>query len=124
MSNLKLVIPDISVQQNWHRTFLRRSEIVQIRICAGQNGHRSKLTQVRIGTGQDWRRLESAQKKNKLTLLYFALTKIKFIWKVNSFVFIGNLLCLERDCIFLRCHYAYLSIIITNKLSVLNHNKI
>ena len=70
-------------------------------------------------------RSESAQKKNELTLLYSALIKKKWyafdVFEILHLMvtrYIGNMIA------FLHCHYAYLSIAITSKLSALNHNKI
>ena len=66
----------------------------------------------------------SAEKKNELTLLYSALIKKKNSYSKLIFLrsmvirYIGNMIA------FLRCHYAYLSITITSKLSALNLNKI
>ena len=66
---------------------------------------------------------KSAQKKNEPTWLYSALIKKNSCAKLI-------VLCLMVTCyignmiVFLRCHYAHLSITITSKLSVFNHNKI
>ena len=78
----------------------------------------TKSAQVRTRAGQNRRR-----KKNKLTLLYSALIKknsyAKFkVLRLMVTRYVGNMIA------FLRCHYAYLSITITSKLSALNHNKI
>ena len=53
-----------------------------------------------FGAGQNRPRSKSAQKTNEPTLLYSALIKKKFVCKVNSFAFNGNLLHWEHDCIF------------------------
>ena len=72
--------------------------------------------QVRIGPGQN-------RHRNELILLYSALIKKRICCEVNSFAFMvtryfGNMIA------FLLCHYTYLSITTTSKLSALNHNKI
>ena len=113
----------IGTGQNWCR-----SESAQVRISAGQNQRRSELAQIRIGTGQNRHRTKSAQvkmaqKKNELTLLFSTLIKKKSFAKLTVLRlmvthYIGNMI------VFLPCHYAYLSITITSKLSALNHNKI
>ena len=80
--------------------------------CRSENWRRPKWAQVEIG-----------KEKNEPTWLYLALIKknscaklIALRLMVNRYI--GNMI------VFLRCHYAYLSITITSKLSALNHNKI
>ena len=81
-------------------------------IPAQHNRRRSKSVLAKIGS-----------EKNKLTLMYSALiikssyAKLKVL-RLMVTCYIGNMIA------FLRCHYAYLSITITSKLSALNHNKI
>ena len=100
------MIYDISAQQN-----LRTTKFAQD-ILAQHNWRRPKSVQVKI-----------AAEKNELTLLYLALieknsyVKLKVL-RLMVACYSGNMIA------FLRCHYAYLSITITSKLSALNHNKI
>ena len=104
------LIPDISVHQNWHWTFLRRSGSAQVRIGASQDQCKSGSVQVRIGASQDRHWSGSAQvkigaEKNEPTLLYSALIKKNSCAKLivlHLMVtrYIGNMIA------FLRCHYA------------------
>ena len=93
-------------------TTFRRNKIKQVRISAGQNRCRSKPVQVKIGT-----------EKNEPTWLYLALIKKNsyaklIVLRLMVTRYIGSMI------VFLRCHYAHLSITTTSKLSALNHNKI
>ena len=72
----------------------------------------TKSAQVKIGA-----------EKNESTWLYLALIKKNscaklIVLRLMVTRYIGNMI------VFLRCHYAHLSITITSKLSALNHNKI
>ena len=66
---------------------------------------------------------KSAQKKNEPTLLYSAMIKKNSYAKLIVLRLMVTRY-IENMIAFLRCHYAYLSITITSKLSALNHNKI
>ena len=82
-------------------------------ISSQHNRHRSKLAQARI----------CAEKKTNQLCCIRHLLKNKLcaklvVLRLMVTHYIGNMIA------FLRCHYAYLSITITSKLSALNHNKI
>ena len=83
----------------------RRPKSMQAKIGSGRNRLRPKSAQAKIGSGLNRCRPKSAHvkigtEKNEPTLLYSALIKKKFMCKVNSFAFNGNLLHWEHDCIF------------------------
>ena len=85
------------------------------KICAGHFGA-TLSTQVKIGTDHSQHR-----KDKELTLLYLALIKENLYAKLIVLLlivtcYIGNMIA------FFCCHYAYLSITITSKLSALNCN--
>ena len=104
-------IYDIFSQQNLRRTF-RRNKIAQVKLGPGQTRHwsksvhRSESGQVRIGAGRNRRR-----KKNELTICCIRRElKIKIVRKLLRLMvtrYVWNMIA------FLRCHYAYLSIILT-----------
>ena len=81
-----------------------------------------------FGAGQNWRRPKSVQvnigaEKNEPTWLYSALIKKNscaklIVLRLMITCYIGNMI------VFLRWHYAHLSIPFTSTLSALNHNKI
>ena len=88
----------------------------------------NKIDTGHFGTGQNRRRPKPVQakigaEKNEPTWLYSALIKknscVKLIvLRLMVTCYIGNMI------VCFHCHYAYLSITITSKLSALNHNKI
>ena len=88
----------------------RRSNSAQVKLGAGQTRRRSNSAQVKLGAGQTRRRSNLAQKKYESTLLYSCELEIKMVRKVwRSMVtrYVWSMIA------FLRCHYAYLSIILT-----------
>ena len=87
---------------------------MQARIGAGQNRRRPESAQAKIGAGQNRHRPKSVQEKNEQKNSCAKLIVLRLMVSC----YIGNMI------VFLRCHYAHLSITITSKLSVLNHNKI
>ena len=104
-----------------------RSESAQVRIGPGQTWPRSDLAQVRIGPGQNRPRSESAlvrigpgqnRREKKMNQLYciWRELKIKIVRKVLRLMvtrYVWNMIA------FLRCHYAYLSIILTFEVTIL-----
>ena len=88
-----------------------------------EKNHDKKSPIYDISAQHNQRTSKSAQKQNELILLYSALIKKNSYAKLIALRlmvtrYIGNMIA------FLRCHYAYLSITLTSKLSALNHNKI
>ena len=80
----------------------------------------SVIAQTRFRT---FRRNIIGAEKNELTLLYSALIKKNscaklIVLRLMVTRYIGNMI------VFLHCHYTYLSITITSKLSALNHSEI